>query len=414
MIVLSSSAFIQQIKDGGARDQGLENTLNYSGLLNALPWFFSAAGLFVVGILFFLKKLKKFKFSVPLIALIVFCFTSAFWADKPTVVIRSAVLISTAYLLIGAQVALYGEKNTMRFFGFAVFIILFCSIFAVLLIPSYGLSVGFEHEGKWQGVFDHKNGLGNFSAIAFLIFIWNYKQKKSKIKLISALLAATLVIGSQSGTALANIVIVTFVYAFLSFELPRKLAYKLRYLIIAFLIALSLFAIFIAVGFQEFSIFEKDSSFTGRNMIWGYILAKIEASPWIGYGLDQLTASTIKNSAEFFTNVGFLVNSSHNGFLETAFSLGLVGFILILWVFMNQLGRVKNGANFTLLFGYLISFLVINTFEARMVSFNFYLVGLMYIIAVTNDPTNLATSKIRAKFISNENLETHMAMTDKV
>ncbi|MGH9878997.1 MAG: O-antigen ligase family protein, partial [Nitrososphaerales archaeon] len=134
--------------------------------------------------------------------------------------------------------------------------------------------------------------------------------------------------------------------------------------------------------FEEFSIFEKDSSFSNRNLIWIYILAKVAASPWIGYGLDQLAALTNKNNAEFFNNVGFLVNSAHNGFLETAFSLGFLGLVLTLWVLVSQLTNKSVGAGFGLLFGYVVSFILINTFESKLISFNFYLIGLMYVIAV--------------------------------
>lgn len=393
LIVLSSGAFLQQIKDGGARDQGLENTVVYSGPLNALPWIWATAVLFIISILFLTKKLKRIKFSWSLIALIAFCFASIAWADLPKVSLRSALTIAIAYLLISAQIALYGGQATVRFLSLALLVILACSIVAILIVPSYGIAIGAEHAGRWQGVFDHKNGLGNFAAISFLIFVWQYQQQKSKLALMAALFAIVLVVGSQSGTALANIAVAIFVSALLSFKVTEKITYRFRYIIIVILIFLSFFAVFVALSVQEFSIFEKDSSFTGRNLIWIYILVKVAASPWVGYGLDQLGALTNKNSAEFFTNVGFLVGSAHNGFLETAFSLGCVGLILTLWVFMSQLSNKSRKVGFTLLFGYLVLFIVINTFEARMISFNFYFIGLMYVIAMADA---MASSDVNA------------------
>lgn len=389
MIVLSSGAFIQLIKDGGARDQGLENNLTYSGPLNALPFIWIACVVFVIAIVFFAKKFKKIKLSRSLAALIAFCFLSTIWAEFPTVSFRIALFITAAYLLISIQVALYGWQTTVRFLNLALFAILVCSLITVLAVPSYGISVGAEHVGKWQGVFDHKNSLGNFASMSFLIFIWHYRQKKSRLALIAALLAIVLVIGSQSGTALANMMVVIFISVLLSFKLTERIVYKLRYVIIFLLIALSFFAVFMAIGFEEFSIFEKDSSFSSRNLIWVYVLGKVASSPWFGYGLDQLTALTNKNSAEFFNSVGFLVGSAHNGFIETAFSLGFIGLMLMFWVFVSQLINKRADAGFTLSFGYLVSFIVINTFEARMISFNIYLVGLMYVVAMAAAMTAL-------------------------
>lgn len=384
MIVLSSGTFIQQIIDGGAREQGLDNAVTYVGLLNKLPIIWVIAVLFVISILLLSKNLKKIPFSWPMLALIAFCFASTTWAAFPTVAFRSSLLIATAYLLINTQIALYGDRRTVRFFSLTLFLILTCSLVTVIFIPSYGISVGFEHIGKWQGVFSHKNGLGNFAAISLLIYAWQYLQQRSKFAFIAALLALLLVIGSQSSTALIISAVILCILILLRFQFTANVLYRLRYVIILVLIILSFFAVFVALSFQYIPIFEKDSSFSGRNMIWSYILAKVSASPWIGYGLDQLSALTNKNNAEFFTNVGFLVGTAHNGFLETAFSLGAIGGFLMLSVFVNLLTKKVTDILFKLSFSYLIAFILMNTFESKMLSFNFFLVGLMYVVAITD------------------------------
>ncbi len=51
MIVLSSGAFIQQIKDGGARAQGFENIARYDGFLNIIPVIWVVAVLIITLIL---------------------------------------------------------------------------------------------------------------------------------------------------------------------------------------------------------------------------------------------------------------------------------------------------------------------------------------------------------------------------
>lgn len=387
MIVLSSGTFIQQIIDGGAREQGLENAVKYVGLLNKLPIIWVIAVLFVISILLLSKNLKKIPFSWPMLALIAFCFASTTWAAFPTVAFRSSLLIATAYLLINTQIALYGDRRTVHFFSLALFSILICSLITVIFIPSYGISVGFEHMGRWQGVFSHKNGLGNFAAISFLIYAWQYQQQRSIFAFIASLLALVLIIGSQSSTALVNAAVILCIFTLLRFQFTTSIFYRLRYKIILAVIVLSFFAVFVALSFQEFSIFEKDSSFSGRNMIWSYILAKFAASPWFGYGLEQLGALTNKNSSEFFTNVGFLVGTAHNGFLETVFSLGAIGLLLMLSVFVNLLTKNVTVTVFKLQFSYLIAFILMNTFESKMINFNFFLIGLMYVVAITDVQT---------------------------
>ena len=386
MIVLSSGAFIQQIKDGGARAQGLENIARYDGFLNIIPVIWVVAVLFITLILMLTNNIRSIKFSKPMLALVMYCFLSTVWAVIPRVTFQASLLIAVAYILICVQTALYGVHSTIRFFSLTLFLILTCSLIAVIFVPSYGIGIDFEGQIRWQGVFDHKNGLGNFAAISFLVFIWQYMQKKSKLLLMAALLAIVLAVGSQSGTALANIVLIFFIFTLLSYKFTAAVIYRLRYIITILLISLSFFAIFVSINFNEFSIFEKDSSFSGRNTIWIYVLSKVSESPWIGYGLNQLSALISKNSAEFFTNVGFLVATAHNGFIETAFSLGFVGILLVFWLFFSQLTIKTWRGGFNLSFTYLISFILLNTFEARMIGFNFYFIGLMYVLVITDHP----------------------------
>ncbi|MGV8934674.1 MAG: O-antigen ligase family protein [Gallionellaceae bacterium] len=382
LVVLSSGAFIQLIKDGGARDAGSDNMMKYSGPLNALPLVWVTAVIFLLYIFFLQKKRRKIDFSWPMVALISFCFASVAWSDIPVAALRSSVLIAAAYLLINVQVVYCGWQDTMRFLSVTFYIILICSVLAVFIIPHYGMATDLKEPRIWQGVFDHKNGLGNFSSICSLLFMWNFQQQKSKMALTGVLLSIVIVIGSQSSTSLATIVLLIFLFTLLSFKFTEKIIYKFRYAIILLLIVLSLFMIYVALRFQEFSILEKDSSFTGRNMIWIYILKKMASSPWVGYGLDQLSVLTNNNSGEFFNNVGFVVATAHNGFLETVFALGYIGLVLTAWVIMNQLTEKKGAAGFSLLFGYLVSFIMINTFESRMISFNVHFIGLMYVMAI--------------------------------
>lgn len=399
LIALCSGAFFDLIRDGGARDEGKENISAYSGPINALPSICLACVVFIVTILFISGKLRRIKFAWPWIALISFCFASILWSDIPRVSFRAALFIAVTYILINVQITLYGWEKTVRFLCLTFFIILICSFATILLFPSYGVAVG-THEGKWQGIFTHKNNLGNFAAISFVVFYWKYQQEKSKLSLMAAFFALFLVVGSQSGTAVFSVAAVIFICALLNFKFTGRIVHKLRYAIVIFLIILSFFAVFVAITFEQFSIFEKDSSFSNRNLIWVYIIAKITASPWIGYGLDQLGALTDKNSAEFFTNVGFIAGSAHNGFLETMFSLGLIGMVLMLWVFMSQLTKKNSGFGFYFLFSYLILYIVMNTFESRMIGFNVYFVVLMYVMAIAGamaSPNTIASNKKLAR-----------------
>ena len=323
------------------------------------------------------KKLRTIKLKWSLAVIFALSF---FWAEFPTVSIRVSIFILLAWLLINAYVIEYGPTNAVRIFSIYALSILLVSFLFVCFFPSYGIAVGTEHEGKWQGLFDHKNSLGNFSAMAYVFFAWQFQERRQLMPLCSMLLSLVLVAGSQSAAAIGNVLITSIVLMLMSTRL-RNSIYASRSFGVILLVALSFVAIYVSIEHQEFSIFEKNSTFSNRNLIWAYILMKMQESPWLGFGLDQLAALTNLNSAEFFNSVGFLVGTAHNGFLETMFAIGYVGLAAVIFFMIDCVRQLKQSPRAILLFTYLVSFCILNTFESKLLGFNVHFVGLLLLLA---------------------------------
>lgn len=378
MIVLSTGAIIQLIMDGGARNQGLDSITPYTGPLNYLPVFWQIAVVSVVSLVLVTAKRRYFSYEFTWLALLALSLASGLWAVYAKVSFNSAILMLLAYLLVNLHVELCGWQRVLDYLNKVSIFFLLLSVAAVFLLPSYGIAVG-DHAGKWQGVFVHKNTLGNFAAMTFLFYLWYLTIRKSRWAIAGIGFSVLLVIGSECTTGLINIVISTVLFGLLRFSFTRKILLTWRYAIVASLIVACTFMLYISLGDSQFAIGDKDLSFSNRNLIWAYILLQFQDAPWFGHGLEQIGAAVVANDANFRSHVGFVVGTAHNGFFELLHALGLVGLILIVTMLIRQLRFKSDGPDFDFVFLYLLFFVLLNMFESKLLGFNIFFIMLMYV-----------------------------------
>lgn len=378
MLVLSSSAVIQLIMDGGARNQGIDTVAPYSGVLNYLPVFWKVAVVIVVGLHVMFVKRKVFQFDLAWTGLLILCFASSFWADYTKVTLEGFIIIFLAYLLINLHISVCGWQIVVRHIGMTFMCFLVLSVVFIFLIPSYGVAVG-DHAGKWQGVFAHKNLLGNFAAMSFVFYLWSFSLKKSTQALLGLALSMLLAIGSACSTGLMSIAISTVVYVLLRSSIARIKIFSWRYILIFILVAICVLLLYNSLGDSQFAIGDKDSSFSDRNRVWAYVLMKFQDAPWFGHGLGQIAAAVTTNDADFKSSVGFVVSTAHNGFIEALHDLGIVGLALVVTIITRLMKVNSSGPEFELAFLFLLFFVVLNMFESKLLGFNIFFIIFIYV-----------------------------------
>src|SRR6185369_5757474 len=378
----SSGAIIQPIKDGGARIQGFYDAVEYSGPLNYLPIFWQVSVAMLIYLVFCKEKSLYFHFDFVWGGLFAMCFASALWASYSKVAFSLSVLLLLSYSLVNLHVVICGWQKVLESLHWFFICILMLSLVTVFLLPSYGISVG-EHAGKWQGVFDHKNGLGNFAALIYVFYICWLTIERSIVKIVGIMLSLLLVIGSGSSTALINLSICTLLYGLLRMPLTKRLLFAKRFIIVGALGLIVISTMAISLDSSGFAIIDKDTSFSNRNLIWALFLKEIESAPWVGHGLSQFSAGLSVNERDILSNVGFVVGTAHNGFLECWHAIGVVGLALSLAAIVQLLRFKIDGHPSELAFLFLFYFVILNTFESRLIGFNFYFIVLMYVASLT-------------------------------
>jgi len=125
-----------------------------------------------------------------------------------------------------------------------------------------------------------------------------------------------------------------------------------------FIISLSLIVLIVFFNIDSLSnrfnlLINNNSS--ARYDIWSYTINLIEEKPFLGWGVDAFRIYAYKN-----------IISIHNSLLEVLFSMGLLGFIL--WIFLYYIILKRIYRNYDLIVLYLFIYIFINTLFDRSVT----------------------------------------------
>jgi exopolysaccharide production protein ExoQ len=251
---------------------------------------------------------------------------SALWSQEPMQTLRtgfySFVDVAFAFYLVRR----FSPHSLMRLMIMLAAAVLLVSLGLVLLSPTVGLD---QMEGKaaWQGLFVGKNNCAmafNFLLIPLLYArLSNGWKRLARAVLILGIIGFVLLSQSRTGWLICAVNLVLW-------SGFRVLA-KMRKLDAVFIVCLgSLLAIsgviVIAGHLSDFtSLIGKDATLTGRTEIWASLLLSIHKRPLLGYGYSAFWTGISGESGLIALAIGWVAGYAHNGYLEIALQLGLIG-----------------------------------------------------------------------------------------
>lgn len=214
-----------------------------------------------------------------------------------------------------------------------------CAVLSLLLglaMPGVGIH-GFDHPGAWKGIFDYKNTLGSYMVLGastcYLIAI--DREAPFKLAWLGAALCSVMTLLSTSKTALVGM--------FLSLGvayLTQKFRWRGRLAVILIdfgVVVATTLGGFITVSWVRLLAgLGKDPTLTGRIPMWNVMISYIQERPILGYG----RAAFFGPGSPYPAIVGraasesFVVPHAHNGFIELALDVGLLGLGLFIVSFL--------------------------------------------------------------------------------
>jgi len=254
---------------------------------------------------------------------------SALWSLVPSISLYHGLQLLATIL---AGVMLWSSRTLnqiLRLLFFALLVTQAQSFILSMVDPAWAIT----ETGEWRGAFSHKNELGAMMVLqvitASTLLLSGWRPISSGVGIVCALILLAL---SKSSTSMVALTIAMSVLPFAASykasgaALPRSLG-------IAFLFA----AIMIwAVGFSgidpmEIALSElgKDSTLTGRTILWDYGVDAIDRRPILGYGYQAYWESSETTALLARYAVGQKLWFFHNVYIEVAVAFGLIGPILL-------------------------------------------------------------------------------------
>ena len=225
--------------------------------------------------------------------------------------------------------------------GASALILLALCYLGVLLAPKYSMHTAadmFEEHlaGDWRGPFGHKNVAA--PIMAMLVFVGLYlASRKHWISgiAITGLSAVFLVFSggkSAMGLCVVTLLLSSLVYALKSLWLRASVCFIPLFM----LNALTVGSVFDNRLAEILKLLPVDTTFTGRTDIWEFAISSLALRPVLGYGFAAFWGT---NSIENLVKNDQLewaasASHSHNGYLDTALTLGYPGLALIVFIFV--------------------------------------------------------------------------------
>ena len=290
------------------------------------------------------------------------------------------------FLLLGVCYWQHDIENSYKYIATTFSILIYLNAILFFLFPD-----GLWIDHNWQGTGDSTRHLfGNYNQTGFVCLIgitaqamYTLTTKRGVFNLFALIivsLGSVIYIGSM--TSSIGLSILTIYIIFHKFIKRPKI-----YLTIFTVLYVLFFAVIIWYGnsIEEISlmtkfienILSKDTTFTSRTYIWSNAVYKIQQSPWIGYGLQDVK-----------WNMTYLAGSGpHNLLLTLLLQGGVIlcgGFLINIIYVVREALKATNGAGVLGVVSICVLFLM-SLFEAYNIVQTFLFLQLVYYSPLLNN-----------------------------
>jgi O-antigen ligase len=329
---------------------GLINTETFYSPTAFAYYGFCMITLFFVIVSSFLNSTKNNSVSlkIPLFLFGIWCCYVLFHYFTNTGTLVFTIYCVVLYFLFIKATALFSTSN----FNFKLFFIGMAAIASIESFYCIGQFLGwFKSQNELfavSGSWNNPNVIAIFLALSSPVFLFLFQEKYKKITLFGfiVLLIALLLLKCRAalvGTALSVIVFYSLQYNFIGWIKDKKNKSSV--------IALLILSLLIIIPICSHLYNAKKASADGRKFIWKLSVQMAAEEPLTGYGYgffekeyNLFQADYIKQgkaTAEELANAGPVI-MPHNELLLNAVEGGLIGFVLMIGLFIALLLTIKQ------------------------------------------------------------------------
>ncbi|MDP3493541.1 MAG: O-antigen ligase family protein [Hyphomonadaceae bacterium] len=283
-------------------------------------------------ILFARQTMPSVARSWPLFLLPILCTISALWAPSMEEALRKGFSLAlTGAVAIYAGTRIPGRKILIAYFA------------AEMIAALMSLGNNSIDQGAWTGIFGQKNF---FAVNMFILYVASLgvaldRENGRWIRRLACAtipLALFMVLMAKSGTTTVLSLVTTI--AMVGHSLvwrPAAHIPKARLLIVMVFAVIVLAAVYVFIGILQLDLMEevlgalgKDSTLTGRTMLWDIAQRNMDEHPWTGLGAngywraERGMANSIQQMLQ--GNERFSGFSFHNSYYENGSNYGYPGY----------------------------------------------------------------------------------------
>ncbi len=226
----------------------------------------------------------------------------------------------------------FSVKEQLKLVAWTFTIGILLSIFFAVGLPTIGKHVD-DHPGAWKGIYDYKNTFGSMMVLSslafFLLPVENLRGRLYKWAGFGLSLLMMLLSTSKTSLVL-SFVMILILLLYRNFQWRGKIS--VIFLDIGILIFGCISTVVLVQWVSLLTGLGKDPTLTGRTQIWGSVLTRLEESPWLGFGRGAYWIKGSKYAIEAGQAVSenFIPPHAHNGFIDLALDVGVIGLSIFL------------------------------------------------------------------------------------
>lgn len=260
----------------------------------------------------------------PLLAFTAYALATSAWAAAPEISVNRGGRMAIVVLVAIYITQRYAAEDLAKLLTMSFLVSAGASALIVAVAPDLGTSGLVGQSGAWRGALTHRNGLRGMAAIGLIISVGSHHIRSSPLGAIAAALLLLLLIMSRSATAIVETIGAACSALYLGRLVRAQQDVERLFLAAVGLLLIGICGLGLYFGDELTALIGRDTSFTGRTVVWNAVQIAIDQKPMWGYG-HGFWISASPALSEVMNYLRWASPEAHNTWLDIRLQLGAVG-----------------------------------------------------------------------------------------